>query len=93
MIVVEFIKMELANLGLFIQLVKYLIAKKRYVMDNNKIRKVYPEAETVDDVQNKDVVRNNQRLFTEMEKAQKKSNDKLSKYYDMHANFLTKLFD
>lgn len=93
MIVVEFVKMEVANLAFLFQLVKYMIARKRLIMDCDKIHRVYPEAESFDDVQNKDVIANHQRLFAMMEKEQKMVDEKLKKYYDKQTDLLEKMFD
>lgn len=92
MIVVDFLKLKVAEFDFELEIVKFLFYKKRLEMDLKKIQKVYPKAESIDDIQNEDVVKNHQTLTFLMERSARVATAKLEKYHEMRCDFTTGLF-
>ena len=93
MIVVDYMKLKKAKAEFAAAFVKYEISKSRYGRSSDKIKTVYPDCLSYEDVPNQSVVKEHRRLMKELERARNNAYGKLYDYYDMKTAFMAGLID
>ena len=91
MIVVDYLKLKKVEIEFDASIVKYKVFKTRRDLEYKKIKSVYPDCESIDDIPNKDVIRNIKYLVNKTEKTMAVCLKKLDNYNHVKADFIETL--
>lgn len=93
MIVVDYLTLKKTKMELKLNVIKYLVYKKRFEFDSKRIARVYPDCETIDAIPNKGVINNHRYLKQKVDKLSEICELKMIRCNDMRREFLRELID